>query len=134
MAGLVGDAAEVMFLQAILGSENLWLRLNVNDRTPADADLVGHYTEMSTHGYAAKSLVVAGWSYTQGGPSRAEYGNQAWVFTAAALVNVYGYYVVGQVSGALYWAERFPGAPFPVQVAGDEIDVTARLALRRVGE
>jgi hypothetical protein len=131
MALLIPDEGEVKMLSLILDgatAENLTLKLYTNNKTPAEADTPAAYTVASGFGYADKTLTNGSWTVTPGDPSVALYAQQTWTFTGA-LGDVYGYYVVGAVSGVLYWAERFTTAPFDIQNNGDEIRVTPRITL-----
>jgi len=102
------------------------LRLFINNHTPADADNINasDYTEMSTLGYAAVTLTPSSWTFTSATPSVGSYPQVTYTFTAGTLVNVYGYYWTRTSSGNLVLAERFSGAPFPIQNTGDAIQIT----------
>ena len=129
MALLVPNVGEVVMLEALLNKtapEDLVLRLYSNDKTPADGDVAGDYTEMTGFGYVAKTLVGSGWTVTPGNPSYGLYAKQTYTFSGAA-GNCYGYYLTQLTSGILMWAERFPGSPYNVQQSGDKIEVTPRL-------
>jgi len=128
MAGIVPNAGEELALKNFLNHtapQDQVLKLFVNDKTPAEGDTAGSYTEMSTQGYASKSLAGGSWSITPGAPSSAAYAQQTWTFDGTGgATNVYGYFVVQAVSGILMFAERFTGAPFAVANNGDQIKVT----------
>jgi hypothetical protein len=123
------NVGEGRVLRDMVTNENFTLKLFTNNITPAETDTAGTYTEASGNGYAAKTLtntVTGGtWVITEGAPSFVTYAQQTFVFTGA-LGNVYGYYVVGAVSGTLRWAERFTDGPYNIQNNGDEIKVTPR--------
>jgi hypothetical protein len=128
---LVPDSAEVIMLEAFLNKtapEDLVIRLYSSNTTPAEADTVVTYTETTGGGYAAQNVTAASWTVTPGNPSSAAHPEITFTFSGAA-GNVYGYYITQLTSGDLMWAERFNGAPFNIQNAGDEIKITPRITL-----
>lgn len=131
MTLLVPNASEVIMMENFLNKtapQNLVLKLYSSNTTPAETDTVAAYTELSGGGYADINLVAANWTVTPGNPTSAAYPEQTFTFTGAA-GNVYGYYVVQAVSGALMWAERFTNAPLNIQNNGDEIRITLQITL-----
>jgi hypothetical protein len=134
MTLLVPSVGENMLLGMALGfnaQEDFSLKLFVNNVTPADTDVASTYTEMSTLGYAAKTLAKANWSIAQnGGAAEGSYPEQTWTFTSGTAVTVYGYYVVGAVSGTLLYSELF-GAAKVVQNTGDTIKITPKITLSK---
>jgi hypothetical protein len=135
MTIVVANPSEVTLLQQALGFSvpgNQILKLYVNDLTPGDADVAGSFTEMSSLGYAAKTLTKGSWSVaSSGGVGTASYAQQTWTFSAGAAVTVYGYYVVDTTTGLLLWSERF-GTPKVCQNAGDSIVITPIFTLSKV--
>jgi len=133
MALLVPDAGEVKLLEMALKDATppaQTLRLFVNDKTPAESDTLASYTEMSTNGYAAKSLARANWTATtSGGVTTISYPTQTFTFTAGPATTVYGYYITINDGGTekLLWAERFPYPP-TISNAGDEIRITPKIS------
>lgn len=128
----IPDAGEVAFLGTALGKtavEALTLRLFTNNVTPGDGDTVATYTEATGSGYAAVAITAANWTLTAGAPSDATYPEVTFTFTGA-LGNVYGYYITGDTSSAVWWAEAFTGGPFDVQNNGDQIKVTPVITLK----
>lgn len=130
MALLVPTVGENKLLEFQLGVSvpgNQTLKLFVNNITPADADVAGTYTEMSTNGYSAKTLTKTSWVVAQNGAAKAEgtYAQQTFAFTAAAAVTVYGYFVVDSTSGVLLYAERFASPP-SISLSTDVIKVTPK--------
>ena len=123
MSIVVPTEGEVIALKIILGAENaedLLLKLFVNNITPDKAVTAGSFTEASGSGYAAKTLNSGmDWSFTAGDPSKAETAFQTFTFTGALGI-VYGYYIVGSVSGIVYWCERFT-TPIPITSDGDKV-------------
>jgi hypothetical protein len=137
MALVTPNGGEVDHVELIVGKraeENLSLRLYVNDKVPADTDVAADYTEMSTLGYAAKTLTGASWTVTPGDPAVGVYAAQTFEFDAGTPVAVYGYFVLGAVSGRLRWAERFPAGQVVGGSAVDFIAVTPQYTGRDEAE
>jgi hypothetical protein len=136
MTLILPSNGEKKFLEFALGVNapgNQTLGLYVNDYVPVDGSLVANFTEMSTHGYAAKALTKTAWVVTQGAdgsPASAAYAAQTWTFTAAAVVSVYGYFIKDVTTGLLLWAERFASAK-AIENAGDQIIITPTITLSR---
>ena len=130
MAIVVVDGGESIALQLLANKiatpENLVLRLYTNDKTPAEADVVGNYTEATGYGYAAKTLTGASWTVSGTAPTQIAYAKQTWTFTGA-LGNVYGYYYTRVTSTDLVAAERFSDGPYNIVSAGDYIDITPQI-------
>lgn len=131
---VVPTASENQMLETLLGidaAEDLVLCLFVNNITPADTDVLGTYTEMSTLGYTNKTLAKASWSVTQvSGKAEASYAQQSWTFTSGTAVTVYGYFLKRATTGDLWYSERF-ATPHTVQNTGDTIRVTPKLTLSK---
>lgn len=127
----VGENKLLEFMLGVATPGNQVLRLFVNDVTPADGDTHTSYTEMSTLGYAAKTLTKTNWVVAQAsGEAEGSYAMQTFTFTAGAVVSVYGYYVTDTTTGTLLWAERF--ASFKeVQFDGDTIKVIPKYTFAR---
>jgi hypothetical protein len=104
------------------------LKVYTNNITPAETDTAATYTEATWTGYANVSLPGTGATITEGAPSSAVWAQKAFISSAnQTLVNNYGYFVVEVTSGKIKWAERFNGAPWPIQNVNDEIDVTPQI-------
>jgi hypothetical protein len=135
MALLAPNVGESKLLRFALGVEtpgNQIIRLYVNNITPADTDTAATYTEMSTLGYAAKTLTKTSWVEAQNaGVAEGTYAEQTWTFTAGTQVMVYGYFVTDATTGVLLWSERF-GTEKPVQYGGDQIRITPKITLSKV--
>jgi len=130
MAGIVPTVGEDRILRRALGditpvSFNLTLKLFVNDYTPVDGSVNGSFTEMSTQGYAAKTLTAASWTVAQNGATKAEatYAQQTWTFdgTGGATV-IYGYYIVDE-NDVVLMAERFASS-YTATNNGDILRIT----------
>ena len=136
MSLVLPSAAEKTFLDFALGATvpgNQLLKLFVNSVAPSDTDTAATYTEMTTLGYASKTLTKTSWVTTAGAaglPATSVYAQQTWTFTAGTAVTVYGYYVLDATTGLLLWAEAFT-SPKVVQFAGDQILLTPTITLSR---
>ena len=130
MSLIITNTGKQKALEYITGkdssTETLILKLYSNNVTPSVADATTAYTELSTsNGYASIALSASNWNITNG---TASYPQQTWTFTGAA-GTVYGYYLVSTTSNELYFAEKFPDAPYSILANGDSIKVTLSLTL-----
>lgn len=124
----VGEAALLKDLLGITAPGPLTIKLYVDDKTPGDGDTAAGFTEMSTHGYSAKTITPGDWTVADdAGVAVATAVEQVWSFTAAAPVTVFGYYVV-DAAGVLRWAERL-NSNFIVEFAGDTAKITPKFSL-----
>lgn len=123
-----GETTALNILVNKTASENLRLRLYSNDVTPGEADVLATYTEVAGFGYSNLLLTPASWVTTSGDPSFVSYPEVVFTFTGA-FGTVYGYYITGETSGVVRWAERF-ATPFVVTDSGDKVKVTAILTLK----
>lgn len=127
----VPNQGEVDLLRAGLNmepAEDLVLQLYKNNKAPADGDTEADYTEADFNGYAEIPLNASDWSVTPGTPTTAEQPVQ--VFTSGAGGQnqpVYGYMVVGAVTGRLKWAERFTDGPYTIVNLDDEIKIVPKI-------
>lgn len=132
---LIPNPSEVSLLQFALGFStpgNQLLKLFTNNVTPGDSDVAATYTEMTTLGYAAKSLSKANWTVaSSGGVGTAVQPVQTWTFTAGTPVTVYGYFVTDSTTGLLLWVETFSTAKV-IQNNGDQIIITPTITLSKV--
>lgn len=130
----VPNASEVSLLQAMLGYSapgNQILRLYTNNVTIGDASVAADFTEMSTLGYASKTLNKASWTIaSSNNVGTASYAQQTWTFSAGSAVTIYGYYVTDATSGLLLWAEAF-ALPKVAQYAGDQVLITPQFTLSK---
>lgn len=128
---IVPNNSEVIILQYMLNiknPENLVMKLYVNDVTPDNQSTESTFIEV-TAGYAPINLTPNSWFVVGGLTAQAEYQTVTWKFNHA-IGNVFGYFVTRSVGGELMWAERFEKGPFNIKTAGDEIQITPRLALK----
>ena len=128
--------SENLHLSNMLGKttpNNIVLKLYVTNTTLAAADTAASYTEMSTMGYAAKTLTAASWTVAQTGAAvaGASYADQVFTFTGGTLVTVYGYFLVDSSSGVLLGSALLD-TPIPIQNNGDTITVSPRITLAHV--
>lgn len=126
MPSKIPNEGEIRLAERALAT-NLELRLFVNNLTLLDTTVLADFTQMSTHGYAAKTLTGGSWSVsTVSGKGEASYAQQTFSFTAAAAVDVYGYYIVDTGTGKVIQAERF-STPQSVSLSGDAIRITPKI-------
>jgi hypothetical protein len=132
MALLVPDVAEAMLISRMLNKsapDDCKLKLYKNNVTPAEADVVGSYTESTGAGYAAIALTGANWTVTTAtGTTTASYAQQTFTYTGAE-ANIYGYYVVDSAGTTLLWAERFSDGPYSIPGGGGSVKITPQIQL-----
>lgn len=130
---VVPNVGEDKFLQNIVNKtapNNLTIQLYTSNTTPAETDTAATYTVAVGAGYADVALTAANWgTVTQGAPSSIAYPQITWTFNGGAVLNIYGYLVIGTTDTVLRWAERFTGAPFVMQNNGDQTLVTPVITL-----
>ncbi len=127
------EATMLKFALGVLVPGDQTLKLFVNNYTPDDTTVAASLTEMSTLGYAAKTLTKTNWNAAAGAtgqPASGSYATQTWTFTAGAAVTVYGYFVIDSTTGLLLWVESF-AVPKTVQNNGDQIIITPTLTNSR---
>lgn len=125
----VVDGGESLALQYLVNKaspQNLVLCLYTNNHTPAEADVIGDYTEASGDGYAEITLTGASWSVSGTAPTKIAYAAQTFTFTGA-LGNVYGYFLKRASGGELVLAELFSDGPYDIQNNGDTITITLQI-------
>lgn len=91
-------------------SEPWWVRLYANDYTPVDGSTGVNFTEATFTGYAAVELLPELFSapVLVGNVARADYpASPSYSCTGGSPQTVYGWFMVGQVSGIVYAAQRF---------------------------
>ena len=132
---IVPAVGENKLLEFMLGKStpgNQILHLYLGDTPITDAVTTSSFTEMSTLGYAAKSLTKASWVVAQdNNVGLATYPEQTWTFTGGATVSVYGYFITDTTTGVLLWAERFVQSKDILNV-GDVIRVTPKITLSKL--
>lgn len=131
MALVLSNEGEEQILNIFFGkisAENLVVKLYTNDYTPVEASVPGSFTEHSTFGYTAQTVLPAAWTITPGDPTYGTTADVVFSFTGAA-GNTYGYYIVGATSGKLYWAERFGNGVINIQNINDQIRIPLKFGL-----
>jgi hypothetical protein len=107
--------------------EALNLKLYTNNYDAVNGSVAGSFTECAIAGYALKNLTRALWNAAvSGAPSFSLY-SVAQVFNFTGSGNVVGYYLVGAVSGTVYWAERLYAGAGQAVNSGDSITVTPKI-------
>lgn len=131
---VIPSAGEDALLKDALGvtiANNLNIRLFVNNYTPNAASITSSFTEMVGLGYASKTILCPSMSVNNvSGSAEGSFPVQTWVFSAGAVVTIYGYYVVG-ADGVIRYAEKF-NIPFVAQFAGDSIVITPKITLTSI--
>lgn len=125
---MIPNVSEVEVINKLL-NQALTLKLYSNNVTPAEADIVSSYTEVTGGGYAAKTLAFVSWTVVAGSPTHGTYAIQSFVFTGATTGpgTIYGYYVV-DANGILLGSEAFPGGPY-TPIANSIIRVTPKISV-----
>lgn len=109
---VVSNAGEIELLNKMLrntsDTENYILKLYRNNYTPTATSSVSDFTSAIFTNYSDKTLARTSWTAatTVAGKAQSSYSQQSWTCGATG-DTVYGYYVVGQTSGVLLWAEKF---------------------------
>lgn len=129
---VVPSSSESIILEYVLNRrapEELVMKLYTNDVFPNHTSTEKDFVEPTGGGYAPINLLSDSWTIIPGMSSRAEHLPVSWKFNGPA-GRIYGYFVTGQESGHVMWAERFEKAPFHIKTSGDEIHITPRLSLK----
>lgn len=137
MALVVPDLSDLIMLSLILKQTTTYvqrdqtLKLFQNNITPGDGDVTGTYTEATFTGYASVPITGTSWTIsTTSHVTTAAYAQQTFSSTANQTAqSIYGYYVISQTDGNLYWAERFTNGPYVIANNGDQIKVTLQITL-----
>lgn len=136
MALVIPNVGEALILDNALKTaspEALILKLYTNNYDCINSSVAGSFTEMTgVSGYVAKTLTRAGWGAAVGGsPSSSTYGTPQ-VFSWTGAATIVGYFLVGAVSGTLYWAERLYAGAGQVFANGDSLTVTPKITFASV--
>jgi hypothetical protein len=132
------------------------LKLYTGARAPTESDSASSFSETTYTGYSAKTLnarlsSTAGWSLpgNVGGGGTGTWMNPGGTFTPGATYNVAestyplqsfttgsvivinGYFVIGTITGLLWWSEQFAQAKS--MGIGDVLQLTPRLGLSHMG-
>lgn len=136
MTAYVSNLGELAALKYLVGetaaTERLIIRLFKNNFTPSESSITGDFTEASFLGYLEKTLnSIGGWTFTPGDTPLAEYTPIAFVASADQTAElIYGWYAVRASTLDLVAYERFEGAPYSMQLAGDSIAITVKIRAR----
>lgn len=107
------------------------MRLYNNNHTPAEADVLGTYTQASAAGYTAVQLPGTGWTVsTSLGTTTGEHAEQTFSFTTSA--TIYGYYVTDDAATGLLWSERLNVSRFKIGQKRGKLRCQSRVKLIRV--
>jgi hypothetical protein len=132
---IVPAVGETKLLEFMLGKSvpgNQTLHLYLGDTAITDTVVAGDFLEMSTLGYASKSLTKANWVIAQdNNVALATYAEQSWTFTGGSQVSVYGYFIKDTTTGVLLWAERFVQSK-DILNNGDVIRITPKITLSKL--
>ena len=102
---LVPNVGEQEMLKRVLNGatpDNVKLHLYSNDKTPAEGDVIGDYTLITSP--AAITLTGTSFDYTTT-VGTASYAQQTFTFTGAA--TVYGYVITNAAGTTILASERF---------------------------
>lgn len=123
-----GEVAILGVALKVSSPEDLVLHLYTNDYTPDETSTLSSFTEVSGFGYAPITMSPSDWTLVAGDPTVATAVEKMWSFTGNP-GGIYGYYVTGNTSGKVYWAERFTNAPIIIQNIGDRIYIPLAIGL-----
>lgn len=120
MAIVVPNVGEIelltkMLKEALSVDEDYILKLYKNNYTPVQGSTDSNFTEATFTNYTSKTLTRANWGAptTVSNKASSTYGvQQSWTCGATG-ETIYGYYVMGDNSGVLLWAEKFTD-PIPM--------------------
>lgn len=135
MAVIVPNTAELLWLKNALNHtapQDFTLKLFSTNMTLSAATVIGDFTEVTSGGYAAKTITGTSWTVATNGSGEAEatYAAQTWTFTGTIGGSgiVYGYYYIQTTSGALMACEKLASS-FTPTVNGDAFTFTPTLQL-----
>lgn len=98
-----------------------------NNHTPAPADTLANYTEVTTAGYGLVSLPASGWTFSAvGGVCTCTQPPVSFIMTAAS--TIFGYYVDDGL-GNLLFAELIPGGPITLPGGGGTVTYTPKFTI-----
>lgn len=127
MAFLCPNVGEQEMLKRVLNGatpDNVKLHLYSNDKTPAEADVIGDYTLITDP--AAITLTGSSFDYATA-VGTASYAQQTFTFTGAA--TVYGYVITNAAGTILLASEKFADGPYNIPSGGGTVKITANISL-----
>ncbi len=125
MSLLVPAVGETEMLGRLLNketSDDVKIHLYSDNVTPADGDVIGDYTLITSP--AAQALTGASWSITAGTASYAQI-----TFTFSGADTAYGYVVTDNTGAILMWSEIFSDGPYSIPSGGGTVKVTPTITL-----
>lgn len=136
MTLVIPNVGEALMLDNSLKNatpEALILKLYTNNFDAVAGTVAGNLTEQAAaSGYTAKTLTRAGWGAAVGGsPSSSTYGTPQ-IFSWTGAATIVGYFLVGAVSGTLYWAERLYAGAGQAFANGDSLTITPKITFGSV--
>jgi len=127
--------ASTLVVQDVITAEILedcTLRLYSNNHVPANADVVGDYTECTFPGYSG--IPLTGWSAAAlNASNKAETELAMQVFTAGVIVtpqDVYGIFVTYNPTGDLVYAELDASGPITISTPGQSYGYLPRFTYK----
>ena len=127
MALLVPNVGETEMLKRVLNAatpDDVKIHLYSDDQTPAEADVIGDYTLITSP--AAITLTGSSWDVTTTAGT-ASFAQQTFTFTTTA--TAYGYVITNAAGTTLLWSERFSDGPYSIPSGGGTVMVTPVIAL-----
>jgi len=120
--------------QLVVADHFMEVRLFQNDITPGPASVFADFDEADFDGYAMVEVEMNAPDYDTDGNPIIVVPSAVFNCNGATTPNtIYGYYMVGGVSGEVILAERFT-LPQPVVASGDTITVSSVLKLSNIPE
>lgn len=120
------DSGENIALEALTNKtapQNLVLKLFKNNVTPDENSTAATFQEATFPGYAPITLAGADWASAAGGSIQTS-AQKSWTCSGASIDDIYGYFIVQEVSGTLVCAKRDDNAPLAVRNSGDIVRIT----------
>lgn len=129
---VIPDASKVLLLKWILGIESppasVVYRFYTNDHTPGEATVLADFTAASGGIITPLEVASGDWDVDPEA-DLAEADTAEETLPVSGTVSLYGFYVTNVANTALYWAERFDGAPWNYPSVGGELKLTPRFTL-----
>lgn len=133
MAIIVPNESEKSLLDKMVkeSSEDYLIRLFKNNLVPDSDTVLTNFTEADFTGYTEMTLLRADWDDAITVDKKAETNHAEVSWECEGSCNkIFGYYIVGKISGDLLWSERF-ATPRSL-VVGDFLNVNPKMTLKEV--